>query len=146
MADEFRPPATDDEWRAYHDIRRHVLFERRGRGALYDPNRPDEHLATNHPHIFLHDREPVGVIRVDIAGDTAIFRLVAIREPLQRRGYGRRMLESAEGFALAEGAVRVESHVAVDAVGFYERCGFRCVEAPRAGAQSVLMTKSLAAR
>src|SRR5262245_21583050 len=143
MGDDFRAPATDDEWRAYHEIRREVLFERRGRGAAYDANRPDEHLPNHHPHIFWHDGEPAGVIRVDVTGEVAIFRRVAIKEALQRRGLGRRMLECAEGFAIAEGATCVESHVAIDAVGFYERCGFRCVETPRASAESVLMTKRL---
>jgi len=49
---------------------------------------------------------------------------VTIREDLQRRGYGRRMLAEAEAFARAQGCRRIESHVAADAVGFYDNCGF----------------------
>jgi GNAT superfamily N-acetyltransferase len=143
MADYFRAPATDEEWRAYHAIRRHVLFERRGRAAAYDARHPDEHRAGNHPHVFWHDGEAVGAIRVDVDGQAAIFRLVAIREDRQRQGLGRRMLEHAERFASSSGCVRVDSHVFVGAVGFYERCGFRCVEEQTPTAQTVLMSKSL---
>ena len=143
MTDELRAPATDEEWRAYHEIRRHVLFELRGRGAAYDANHPDEHAQGNHPGVFWHDGEPIGAIRVDVDGQTAIFRLVAIREERQRRGLGRRMLQHAERFASSRGCVRADSHVFVGAVGFYERCGFLFAEEPRPGAQTVLMTKPL---
>ena len=143
MTDELRAPATDEEWRAYHEIRRHVLFERRGRGDAYDANHPDERRLGNHPRVFWHDGEPIGAIRVDVDGQTAIFRLVAIREDRQRRGLGGRMLQHAEQFASSRGCLRADSHVFVGAVGFYERCGFRFAEELRPGAQTVLMTKPL---
>ena len=50
---------------------------------------------------------------------------VAVREHVQRRGYGRRLLQAAEQFATAHGCTLVVSHVDPGAVGFYERCGFR---------------------
>jgi len=144
MTHELRRPASNVEWAAYHEIRRHVLFERRGRGAEYDPRHPDETKPGNHPLLLLHAGVPLGVIRIDIDGERAIFRRVAIREDAQRRGHGRAMLEAAEAFARGQGCVRVESHVDAGAVPFYLRCGFHPAEpAPTSGGQTVFMTKRL---
>jgi len=131
-----RLPANQAEWNAYHAIRRRVLFEVRGLGATYDPNHPDEHAPGHNPLMFWDGATAVGVIRVDVAGDVAVFRRVAVREDLQRRGYGRRLLRAAEQFARAQGCSRVDSHVDPGAIGFYERCGF----VRRAG---TVMTKRL---
>ena len=132
-----RAPADEAEWSAYHAIRRRVLFEMRGLASTYDANHPDEHAPGHHPFVFWDGFTAVGVIRVDVAGDVAVFRRVAVRDDFQRRGYGRRMLGAAEQFARSEGCVRVDSHVDPGAIGFYERCGF----VRTAGA---VMTKSLA--
>lgn len=69
----------------------------------------------------------IGVIRADVAAGVAILRRVAIHEDLQRRGYGRRLLDAAEQFAKGRGCRRVDSTVDVNAVLFYERCGHRRV-------------------
>ena len=138
-----RTPETDDEWQSYHAIRRRVLFERRGRGASYDPNHPDEHRPGHHPLILWHADAPVAVIRVDVDGDVAIFRRVAVQEALQRQGFGRRLLELSEDFARRQGCSRVESHVDLAAVGFYERCGFHRVAETASDGETVLMSKKL---
>jgi N-acetylglutamate synthase-like GNAT family acetyltransferase len=70
----------------------------------------------------------VGVIRIDLQGEVAVFRRVAVRDDLQRRGYGRRLLDLATQFAERQACVRIDSHVDPDAVGFYSRCGFARVE------------------
>ena len=151
MTDELRSPVSASEWAAYHAIRRRVLFELRGRGAEYDAAHPDELLAGHHPLVLWHDGEAVGVIRVDVESTVAVFRRVAIRDDVQRQGHGRRLLACAEDFARAAGCTRVESHVAPDAVGFYERCGFvrasaQLAVASAAARGSVLMTKPLVER
>jgi GNAT superfamily N-acetyltransferase len=147
MKHDLRPPVGEVEWAAYHRIRRQVLFEHRGRGAEYDAAHPDEFRTGHHPLILWHGDEAVGVIRVDIDASVAVFRRVAIREDVQRRGYGRLLLARAERFARANGCVRAESHVDADAVGFYERCGFgRAGAPPRTARGPVLMTKPLASR
>ena len=140
---ELISPNDADTWRVYHTIRREVLFEARGLFDVYDENRPDEKGPTNHAKLLLHRGEPVGVIRIDISGDEATFRRVAIRLDAQRRGHGRTMLSIAEAFAAARGCRRVVSHVAPDAVVFYEKCGFsqEGKSAP-SEAESVIMAKS----
>src|SRR5437660_4987635 len=75
-----RQPIADAEWNAYHELRRTILFERRGRRDVYDAAHADEHAAGNHPFLFWFDGRPAGTIRVDITGTDAIFRLVTIRE------------------------------------------------------------------
>jgi GNAT superfamily N-acetyltransferase len=139
-------PADDDEWRAYHDIRREVLFEARGQFGVYDANRPDDRAVGNHARLLLHRGDAVGVIRIDISGDDAIFRRVAIRQPVQRLGHGRALLSLAQEFAAAHGCRRLTSHVAPDAVPFYEKCGFSVEDELPTGSVSqgsVFMTKRL---
>src|SRR5262245_66330679 len=106
---ELRTPSSTEEWQAYHSIRRKVLFENRGRFGVYDENHPDEHRKGNHPLLLLLDGEAIGVIRIDINGDQAIFRRVAIREDLQRAGHGRVLLTLAESFAQEKGCLHIWS-------------------------------------
>src|SRR5262245_5317187 len=124
---ELRTPSSPEEWQAYHSIRRKVLFENRGRFGIYDENHPDEHRIGNHPLLLMMDGEAIGVIRIDINGNYAVFRRVAIREDLQRAGHGRLLLTLAEAFAQERGCLHILSDVAPDAAGFYERCGYTFV-------------------
>ena len=76
---ELVSPADVDAWRAYHDIRREVLFEARGQFGVYNENHPDDRVAGHHAKLLLHRGDPIGVIRIDISGTEAIYRRVAIR-------------------------------------------------------------------
>jgi GNAT superfamily N-acetyltransferase len=142
MIEDLRAPASDDDWAAYHEIRRHVLFELRGRGSAYDANHPDDHRPGHYPLILWAADVAVGVVRIDVRGSVATLRRVAIRADLQRRGHGRRLLEEAERFARAHGCMRVESHVDPTAIGFYDRCGYARVDPDNVGS-SPLMAKVL---
>jgi GNAT superfamily N-acetyltransferase len=140
---ELRAPNTPSDWAAYHAIRRRVLFELRGRGSTYDAEHPDEHRPDHHPFLLWDGDTSVGVIRIDLHGEIAVFRRVAVRDDMQRRGYGRRLLELATQFAERQGSVRIDSHVDADAVGFYSRCGFARVDGAVQQGATVLMTKLL---
>lgn len=118
-------PDSAATWAAYHHIRRRILFENRGQLGVYDENRPDEQAPGHFPKLLVHKSKHVGVVRIDVAGTTAYLRRVAIDEPYQRRGLGRILLALAEAFAQTHGARRIESAVAVDAVPFYDKCGYR---------------------
>jgi GNAT superfamily N-acetyltransferase len=142
MRVEFRAPATEADWAAYHAIRRHVLFELRGDGAAYDANHPDEHLPGHYAFVLWDADVAVGVIRVDVQDDVAIFRRVAVRDDLQRRGYGRQLLQAAQRFAVERGCTQAVSHVDRNAVGFYERCGFRR-DSEFSGRRAITMSKPL---
>jgi GNAT superfamily N-acetyltransferase len=58
---------------------------------------------------------------------TAGFRRGAILKEAQRRGYGRALMSPAERFASRHGRTRFIADVATDAVGFWERIGYRQV-------------------
>jgi GNAT superfamily N-acetyltransferase len=135
-----------DEWRAYHDIRRRVLFEARGQFGVYDENHPDERVPGNHPRLLRYRNDAIGVVRIDVAGTVAILRRVAIRADVQRQGHGRVLLALVEDFARGKGCERLASYVATDAVGFYRKCGFSIEQERLNGPQrheAVFMTKHL---
>ena len=134
-------PGSPALWQAYHDIRRAVLFEARG-DTGYNANHPDDVAAGNYPKLLLYGDEPVGAVRIDVFGPTAVLRRIAIRADQQRRGHGRALLALAVEFVRRHDCGRAESHVAKDAVGFYQKCGFR-VDAEEA--ESVLMSKDVPA-
>ena len=141
---ELVTPASAGEWRAYHDIRRQVLFEARGYFGVYEENRPDDRAPANHAKLLVYRGEPVGVVRIDIDGTTALLRRVAIRSDVQRVGHGRALVSLAQRFAEEAGCATLASFVAPDAVGFYRRCGF-AIEDNREPSErtSVFMTKRL---
>lgn len=140
---ELRPPADSEEWRAFHDIRRRVLFENRGKLETYNENHPDDSKPGNHPLILLYRGMIAGVIRVDISGTVAWLRRVAIREDLQRLGHGRALIRMAEAFARAEGCKEARCNAAVEAISFYERCGYAPDLLTPGPPNSVPMWKSL---
>ena len=140
---QLRRPDNNDEWRAFHDIRRKVLFENRGKIDAYIENHPDDSKAGNHPLVLIYKGDVIGVIRIDISANVAWLRRVAIREDLQLVGHGRVLLRLAEAFAKAEGCTEVRSNAAVEAVGFYERCGYERDLSVSAPINSVRVWKSL---
>jgi GNAT superfamily N-acetyltransferase len=140
---ELVTPTSADAWEAYHDIRRKVLYERRGRFGVYDPNHPDDRSPNNFPKVLVRSSQYLGAVRIDFADGIAYLRSVAIAESHQRRGFGRVLINLAESFARGQGAKRVESAVASDAVVFYEKCGYRLLGIR--GGSSVAMYKDLVA-
>jgi GNAT superfamily N-acetyltransferase len=140
---ELRPPGSDEEWREFHEIRRRVLFENRGKNETYIENHPDDLNPDNHPLILLYRGAVIGVIRIDVAGTVAWFRRVAIRDELQRLGHGRILLQLAEAFAKTEGCDEIRSNAAVEAVGFYERGGYARDLSADAPVNSIRVRKSL---
>ena len=141
-----RPPRDENEWREFHAIRRKVLFENRGKGETYDENHPDDSKPGNHPLVLFYRGVVIGVIRVEVRENAAWFRRVAIREDVQRHGHGRALLRLGERFAQDHGCSEVRSNAAVEAVEFYERCGYGRDGSAPAPPNSVLVRKSLFTR
>ena len=120
------PVVSAEHWAAYHDLRRRVLFEDRGRFSKYDANHPEDRKPGNHPVILTCDGAPVGAMRIDMvaAGRLAIMRTVAVATNHQGRGYGRIMLSLAEAYALKNGVTATVVFAAPEAIGFYAKCGY----------------------
>jgi GNAT superfamily N-acetyltransferase len=120
------PPANDDDWRAFHDIREAVLFVGRGRIGIYDRDHPDDRAPQNQCLLLkLHGR-PIGTVRLDNFGDdSGCVRLLAITEPEQGRGHGRVLAELCEVRARALGLHTLKVNAASEAVGFYEKLAWK---------------------
>ena len=139
---ELADPRTEAEWAAYHDIRRRVLFEDRGRFDVYDESHSDEFAEGNHPKIAKIGARTIGVIRIDVSADVAQFRRVAIDTPFQGKGYGTEMISLAEKFVSDNGLRKIYSSVDQAAVTFYRKCGYLETKNNEAG-PSVPMYKTL---
>ena len=139
---QLRAPETDEEWAAFHAIRRKVLFENRGKDD-YIENHPDDFKTDNHPLILLYKGDVIGVVRIDVCESEAWLRRLAIREDLQRQGHGRVLLQLAESFAMTGNCSEVRTNAAVEAVGFYECCGYARDTEKLSPVNSVSMRKSL---
>ena len=139
---ELVDPITESDWTAYHDIRRRVLFEGRGRFGIYDETHPDEYAKGNYPKIAKIAEQAIGVIRIDISAKVAHFRRVAIDTSYQRRGYGAQMILLAERYVSDKGLRYIYSSVDHAAVPFYEKCGYLASK-HQEGLSSVPMYKAL---
>lgn len=126
MTLELRAVQTDEEWAALHDIRRRVLFApgRHATAIEYDDNHPDDRLPDNVPHILMLDEQPIGVARLDLKGDYAVVRLVAITPEHQRNGFGDIMDQMLTEKSRQLGVKQMRVNAAPDAVGFYEKTGW----------------------
>jgi GNAT superfamily N-acetyltransferase len=109
-------PRCDQDWQAYHGIRRLVFH-------LPQPDEPFR--SGTHPLVLFLGNKPIGAIQVDELQDqTAALRLVAIDPTFQCRGHGRVMLEQAEQFVRELGCRRAVVYATPDAAGFYQAAGY----------------------
>ncbi len=60
---ELLSPDTPQQWKQYHDIRRQVLWESRGRYGVYDETHPDETKPGDYPLLLALQSEAIGVLR-----------------------------------------------------------------------------------
>lgn len=117
-----------------------MLFDQRGLTG-YDDHHPDDRKREHLPLVFADGDEFVGAVRLDLTvNGIGIVRTVAIIAERQRQGIGRAMMTAVETMARAHQAVRLEAHVAPDAVGFYRKIGWEMVDAHR---PNPLMAKRL---
>jgi N-acetylglutamate synthase-like GNAT family acetyltransferase len=116
---------TANDWHDYHALRRKVLWEARGRSG-YDENHLDDRLPANHPLLLKVDDRSIGTVRVDDFGNgTGAIRLVAIADDAQRQGYGRALSHLVDKYAHGLGLRALFVNAAPDAVGYYEKTGWR---------------------
>jgi GNAT superfamily N-acetyltransferase len=109
-------PRCDQDWHAYHGIRRKV----------FNLPRPDEAISVDcHPLLLFLEDQPIGAIQVDDLGNAAAaLRLVAVDPAWQGGGHGRAMLEQAEQFARDLGCDKAVVYATPEAAGFYQTIGY----------------------
>jgi GNAT superfamily N-acetyltransferase len=119
-------PRNNAEWHSFHSIREQVLWIARGRIGEYNRNHADDRKKGNYPKLLVLNNVPIGVMRIDFDEEAheAIFRRVAITEGEQRKGYGRKLMEMGERFAIGKGCSLFVANVALDAVPFYKKLGY----------------------
>lgn len=126
MAYELVEVRAQADWRAYHNIRRTVLFEGRGRFGIYSEAREEEYKSCNHSLLLKLDGIGIGTTRLDELGaGRGVVRLVAIRQGLQRCGHGRQLSAMVEELAIRLDIGILYVNAARDAVGFYEKMGWQ---------------------
>jgi ribosomal protein S18 acetylase RimI-like enzyme len=124
MTHVLRVVEADDDWATWHRIRERVLWEARGEFGVYDREHPSLRAGNHFPFLLLNDGVAVGAIALEVEGDVAWLRRVAIDEQHQRLGHGRAMIELVLREARERACAVASSNVAADAVGFYEKLGF----------------------
>jgi hypothetical protein len=62
-----RPVRSPQEWSIYHAIRRDAIFSALLPGQAYDEHDPDEFQHRHLPHVFVHDGEIIGTMRIDLS-------------------------------------------------------------------------------
>ncbi|HEY0183810.1 MAG TPA: GNAT family N-acetyltransferase [Rhodopila sp.] len=109
-------PRCDQDWHAYHGIRRKV----------FHLPRPDEAISPYcHALLLFLEDEPIGAIQIDdLRNAAAALRLVAIDPAWQGGGHGRVMLERAEQFARELGCSKAVVYATPEAAGFYQTVGY----------------------
>jgi GNAT superfamily N-acetyltransferase len=121
-----RPARSEQEWTAYHAIRRDAIFAPLLPGQAYDERDPDEFGPGNLPHVLIRDGEVVGTVRIDLIDDTqAGLRLIGIHPDLQRQGLGAVLLGLAEQAARAFGRTEVIINAHPTSLTFYLANGYR---------------------
>jgi GNAT superfamily N-acetyltransferase len=116
---------SPEDWLSYHDIRRNVLFEGKGRHGVYDDKNADEYKDGHYPLLLKFHGRAIGTTRLDNFGDgTGAIRLVAIIESEQGRGHGRILSNLVDAFARSIGISTLLVNAAPEALGYYERVGW----------------------
>lgn len=113
------------DWLLYHEIRRTILFEDRGRIGIYNENHPDEFDPNNHPLLLKFNDYAYGTTRLDDRKDGAgIVRQVAIIESEQGKGHGRVLSQLVDEYARSLNMAVLFVNAAPEAVGYYECTGW----------------------
>ena len=113
------------DWNMYHNIRFQELFEAKGRGSIYDRERPEERAPNNYPILLKYKGQGVGTVRFDFRLDgNAAIRLVAITKSEQGKGHGHVLGQMIEKFARERRVPKLLVNAAPEAIGYYEKLGF----------------------
>jgi GNAT superfamily N-acetyltransferase len=111
---------SKSDWKDYHAIRKAILFTDRD----YNQNHPDEHLVSNHPMLLKVLGKSVATVRLDFFHNNCTLRLVAVSRDEQAKGYGRKLYELIEKYALENNANTLRVNAKFNAVGYYKKMGF----------------------
>ncbi|MGP1395603.1 MAG: GNAT family N-acetyltransferase [Inquilinaceae bacterium] len=128
-----RRPSTEDEWAAYHTLRRTELFGGYRPSVRYDPDHPESWLNGVFHFGAFRGGALLGCLQVRLhPGSDSTFHLVAVRPDRRGEGVGRFLTAEGERFARVNGRRVVRAFAEPDALGFFRQLGF--VDGPGWGA------------
>ena len=123
---EIRTPINTDEWSQYYDLRYRVLRQPWNqpvgseRDALEDQAK---HFAA------FEEANLIGVGRLDhVEARIYQIRFMAVEPGCQSKGIGAILMNTMEMDAWNSGAIEIILHAREQAVGFYEKLGYVCIE------------------
>ena len=123
---EIREPKSAADWACYYALRYRVL--RQPWNQPIGSERDDYELDHMHFAAF-DDNEIVGVGRLDfIQPTTRQIRFMAVEPSGQSKGIGASLMRHMEAEAWDSGAIEIILHARENALGFYEKLGYVCVE------------------
>ena len=116
------PVTSPEQWEGARAVRRRVFVEEQG---VPEELEWDELDATAHHVVALDGGEVIATGRL-VALEPGIGRIgrMAVDAERRQQGVGRAILTALEEAAAARGLSHIILHAQVQALGFYERCGY----------------------
>lgn len=112
-----------EEWNTYHRIRREQNFEPLKR--VYDEHHPSMFAENSYNFILYKGTTIVSVILIEFLNDReAAIRSLATDGPMQRRGYGKYLVQFIEKWIKEQGCSIIHVHANLKAEGFYRALGY----------------------
>lgn len=123
---EIREPKNKEEWDEYYHLRWEVL--RKPWNQPLGSERDDYEYETWHFAAF-DENVLLGVGRLDyIEPTTRQIRYMAVNTSYQSKGIGSNLMNAMEQDAWNSGAIEIILHARAQALGFYEKLGYVCIE------------------
>jgi len=123
---EIREPKNKEEWDKYYHLRWKVL--RQPWNQPLGSERDDYEHETWHFAAF-EGNEIIGVGRLDyLEPTTRQIRFMAVEPSCQSKGIGANLMNTMELDAWNSGATEIILHARAQALGFYEKLGYACIE------------------
>lgn len=123
---EIREPRTKEEWDTYYHLRWKVL-----RQPWNQPLGTERDTLEDQAKHFaaFEENELLGVGRLDyIEPTTRQIRFMAVEPSCQSKGIGANLMNTMETKAWNSGAIEIILHARAQALGFYEKLGYVCIE------------------
>lgn len=123
---EIREPRTKEEWDEYYHLRWKVL-----RQPWNQPLGTERDTLEDQAKHFAAFQEAkiIGVGRLDLVDfGVCQIRFMAVQPTYQSNGIGANLMNTMETKAWNSGATEIILHARAQALGFYEKLGYVCIE------------------
>ncbi|WP_413627480.1 GNAT family N-acetyltransferase [Fructilactobacillus vespulae] len=130
---------------AAYALRQAIFVEERGIDANVEFDKKDTDQRI-YGVLFLEPNFPIATLRLEPQKNRVIrFGRICTRKEYRGQGFGQKLLEAAEQWALENGMISGEIHGELTAQVFYEKCGYQVTDGPyyEDGAPVVKMAKKL---